>query len=323
MTWFPYRRQAAWDSTGAAVNAGVGQVYAVDDIVPSTGAVKPGAVPLVAREIGGGPVMATVPIVDFLSLEFEVENHEEVYWKSGTLPPVNLISAGGMRAATLAAAAAAVSAASSASTSAVAAAEAAGAVLSGGDTTTSTLLNDPDSLTRAAAIEVAATLAPSGTYADRPDANEVPAGTVYRATDVPEEYLSDGSAWSVVGRGGTEIGYAQSLTAFGRSEVGAIDVTGLTTTFMVGERPIEVRFDGDVAGYAIEIFLVVDGVSRAHWTGPSQPSYLTVSRRVRVPGLTPGTVHTAKIQIRSQANGQNAVVAGDTATPMSISVVTL
>lgn len=113
MTWFPFRRQAAWDRTGASVNSGVGQVYAITDTTFAT--------PLVARGVSGGATIPTVAIEDFLSVEFEVEGHEEVYWKSGGLPPVHLISAVGMRDDARASRAAAETAQAAAETAAAAA----------------------------------------------------------------------------------------------------------------------------------------------------------------------------------------------------------
>jgi lysophospholipase L1-like esterase len=157
MTWFPFRRQAAWSSIGAPVESGTGAVYDVGDIA-SDGSVKPGATPLVARGIGAGAVMSTVPIVGFLSVEFEAER-EEVYWKSGSMPPVHLISAKGMRDATVAASAAAVTAAEAATTAQAAAEAAAGAVLGASDDAMTTILEDPDSTTRAAVSTLAASAA--------------------------------------------------------------------------------------------------------------------------------------------------------------------
>jgi hypothetical protein len=95
MTWYPFRKQVAWNRDGAPVQSGSGAVYAVSDIA-ADGSVVPGGVPLVVRAVGGGATMASVPIEDFLTREFEAENHTEVYWKSGTAPPVWLFSAVGM-----------------------------------------------------------------------------------------------------------------------------------------------------------------------------------------------------------------------------------
>lgn len=103
MTWFPFRAQAALDRTGTPRESGVGNVYAIDDVTFST--------PLTVREIGGGAVLPNISVVQFLTQEFEVEDHEEVYWRSGTAPAVHLISAKGMADAARAAQAAAEAAA--------------------------------------------------------------------------------------------------------------------------------------------------------------------------------------------------------------------
>ena len=133
MIWYPFRRQAAWNSVGDPVQSGSGAVYAVADTTFST--------PLTVRPVGGGVTSTTVTIDDFLSHEFEVEDHEEVYWKSGALPPVHLFSAIGMRDDTRASAA-------DAEAARVAAEAAAAAATGPADTTVATLLDTTDSATR-------------------------------------------------------------------------------------------------------------------------------------------------------------------------------
>lgn len=102
MTWFLFDPQAAVNLNADPVASGVGQIYAVDDVAFAT--------PLTTR----GPVthapMATVPIVQYVSVAFEVEDHTRVWWKSGAAPAVMLTSAQGMEAATTAAQTAAVTA---------------------------------------------------------------------------------------------------------------------------------------------------------------------------------------------------------------------
>jgi hypothetical protein len=166
-----------------------------------------------------------------------------------------------------------------------------------------------------------------GLYSARPAATSMPSGSTYYATDVYETYRTNGTAWTVIGNGGQELGYAQSTTVFTITGTTPTDVTGLTTTFLVGERPIEIRFDGDMTNgtaNAITVgYLVLDGVVKAR---PNMPAHAvdnwhTISRRVRVTGLTPGTSHTAKFQLACVSG--TGKVQGDSTNPMSISVVTL
>lgn len=193
------------------------------------------------------------------------------------------------------------------------------------DTLVRALLLNAASTTRIAADALYAPRNLRGTYAARPAANSVLPGTHYYCSNVPETYRSDGSAWVVVGSAGQELGYAQSTTLFQNNTTTPQDIPALTTTFVVGERPIEVRFDGDynhdVGGGIVVLYLVVDGTVIARPNGPAFSAWHTISRRARLSGLTPGTTHTAKVQMA--AIGGNGKVQGDATNPMSISVVTL
>ncbi|WP_030147673.1 hypothetical protein [Mycetocola saprophilus] len=169
----------------------------------------------------------------------------------------------------------------------------------------------------------------SGTYAARPAANSVPAATIYYPTNVPETYRSDGSVWSVVGAGGNELGYAQLTSQFNTASTTPVDVPGLTVTFVVGERPIMLRLDADMAsqgpnGTAVA-HIILDGVRLAGpgLNAPPADRWVTISRGVRKGGLVPGSTHVAKIQLQSAATTYSARITGDSTNPASLSVVTL
>lgn len=167
----------------------------------------------------------------------------------------------------------------------------------------------------------------SGLYAARPSAASVPAGSMYFPTDVPEMYRSTGTAWAVVGSGGNELGYAQSITA-SPAVTGATvtDVPGLTCTFIPGDRPVEVSVSLDVShsavGGVVVVYIIVDGVTIARPNVPTGPigTWHTVERAVRRSGLAPGVPHTAKIAIATPAG--TTVVQGDASNPMSVTVST-
>lgn len=102
MTWYAYRAQAALDRTGQPREEGAGAFYAIDDLTFTT--------PLTVRGIGGGAVLSSIPVRDFLTGQFEAEV-EHGWWRSGSEPPVYLFSAHGLVDAARAAQAAAEAAA--------------------------------------------------------------------------------------------------------------------------------------------------------------------------------------------------------------------
>lgn len=190
-------------------------------------------------------------------------------------------------------------------------------------------LQTPGSEVGAALRAAAPRFVAAGTYAARPAASSVSAGSRYNATNVLEQYESNGTAWSVVGAGGNELAYAQSTTIFSVYSTTLTDVTGLTVTFVVGERPIEILMDVDIANedatFVSTAAIVLDGTVRARLASPANGAdrWSTEQRRVRVTGLTPGSTHTAKVQLASSGAAKAARVTGDSTNPMSIQVVTL
>lgn len=176
-----------------------------------------------------------------------------------------------------------------------------------------------------------ATYAPvnlTGTYAARPAANTVPVGSVYYCTNIPESYRSDGSAWSVLPSGGTELAYATRATDFVTTSTTAVDIDGLTTTFIVGERPVILHFGGVVknslSGAYSLVLLVLDGTQVGAAGGPlgANDAFEAKERSVRISGLTPGSTHTFKARTASFIGGGTTTVSSAATNPMAIWVAT-
>jgi len=153
-----------------------------------------------------------------------------------------------------------------------------------------------------------------GTYAARPTASSAGANTLYYATDVPECYLSNGTSWSVVGSGGSELAVAVVTTTSLAQGPAFANMPGMTITFKVGERPIYLEFEavGSVATSGIYAYgkVLLDGVDAGSVSPVTSVASQIVNlrRQVRVSGLTPGSTHTVTVQI--------ATVSG-TITPQS------
>lgn len=167
-----------------------------------------------------------------------------------------------------------------------------------------------------------------GAYGSRPAAAAANKGALYYATDVPETYRSDGTTWSVVGSGGNELGYAQSLVDTSTTSTTGVDVPGLSVTCTVGERPVKVIFQGglrnDTLGDYARAYIVVDGAQAAIAGGRVAVAgeFMASHAEARVSGLTPGSSHTFKIQIVAPIGGTTDLY-GLTGDPAFIQVVTL
>lgn len=167
------------------------------------------------------------------------------------------------------------------------------------------------------------------TYANRPPATSVRAGTRFYAYDVSEEYSSNGSVWSVVGQGGSELGYAEVLNSFTNATTTPQVVPGLTTTFRVGERPIAVdlrmRMATGGAGSLAWARVRLDGteIFRVEQNSSSAGTWASMAGGRRVSGLVPGTIHTVDVtfSLGTGATG-NALTAGDATNPNNLLVRT-
>ena len=152
----------------------------------------------------------------------------------------------------------------------------------------------------------------SGLYSARPSAASS-SGASYYATDVMETYLSDGSAWTVIGTGAQRF-YAELTTSQSNPTANTpTDITGLTCTIVVGERPILMEFDGHCSnnntGANVRISFLAGGTLRgvASKFFVTGGTYETISKRVLVQGLTAGSSYTFKVQQDSQLAGTSTV----------------
>lgn len=164
-----------------------------------------------------------------------------------------------------------------------------------------------------------------GLYSARPAANTVLSGTQYRASDVREVYRSDGSVWTVVGGGGEELGFAEITSGTTNTSSTPIDVTALTTTFTVGERPIFIDIHGTcrnaTSGGYVWLYIYLDGTDIKH-SGGSTQTFTPYSFGVRVSGLTPGSTHTAKVMIGTPLGGGTAEISANAQDKAYIRAVT-
>lgn len=184
----------------------------------------------------------------------------------------------------------------------------------------------PMHLTTAAIADKITAASLFGTYAARPAANTVPAGTIYYATNVPESYRSNGTAWSVINSGGNEIGAAVITAAVTTVATSRADVAGLTSTFIVGERPIKIEFTGllnnNTASAVTVVYILLDDVvvTQLSMSPATVNKDITLTHSFRKAGLVPGTSHVAKIQMAVSAGTGNM---GSAFTPSMLSVNTL
>lgn len=160
----------------------------------------------------------------------------------------------------------------------------------------------------------------SGTYSARPAAGTVPVGTVYYATDVLEQYVTNGSAWSVYGGAGVVRGYAETSSSFTVSSTTLVDVPGMTTTVLQGERPLLISWGASLrsaSGGTLSLALVINGtqVSQVVYGGAS---YQYSGRTMRYTA-TPGTSSVIKLQALI-TSGSGEIYGGSGDRPFLLSV---
>lgn len=153
----------------------------------------------------------------------------------------------------------------------------------------------------------------SGTYAARPAANTVRAGTNYYATDVLEVYASNGSAWSVYGGAGVSRGYAETVTPFTVSSASLVDVPGMTATVLQGERPLVISWGASlrsIGGGTLSLALVVNGTQQSQVVYAGS-AYQYAGRTMRFTP-TPGVLAVVKLQaLVTSGSGEVYAGAGD------------
>lgn len=143
----------------------------------------------------------------------------------------------------------------------------------------------------------------TGLYSARPTAVGN-AGLIYYATDVRESYRSNGTTWSVIHGAGNELGYAERTSTFTTTSLTLVDVPGMSVTFTAGERPVSINFGSTLrnqtSGEFTRLALILDGSPVAQLL-TQNTQYYGLSRQFRASGFTPGTSHTAKIQVLTTA----------------------
>lgn len=170
----------------------------------------------------------------------------------------------------------------------------------------------------------------AGEFSDRPAAGGVAAGTVFACEDVPENYLSDGVRWRVIGGAGDEIGHAEHVYPMVNAPTPTlVPVPGLITTFIAGERPVvakvTMRLAVSVAGSRAFASVRLDGVEVARLESSAVGADVWQTEYVehRIPGLTPGSTHTIDVWIgRGALQTGIARTSGDETNPNTIQVVT-
>jgi len=172
-----------------------------------------------------------------------------------------------------------------------------------GDDAVAAYVADPASATRTQVQALASPPSLTGTYAARPSASSVRAGTIYYPTNVPEQYRSNGSAWMVIGSGGNELGHAQITTSGAAQGPAAADVPGLSVTFVAGERPVEVELDGQflIANAGIyataQLMLGTTVIATVQTVTAAGSQPVNLRRCVRLSTLTAGSTYTVKVQV--------------------------
>lgn len=173
----------------------------------------------------------------------------------------------------------------------------------------------------------------AGLYAARPLASAAGIGYVYYATNTLEAYRSNGAAWVVVGSGGSELGYSEISTAFTTSSTSLVDVTGLSFSVTVGERPLILEFEGHVqnsggtakaAIFGLMANAVLQQGEKVFWIA-SGTNFQTAYARARIAAgaLTPGTAYAFKLQMRADiTSGGTAQIYGDATWRSWIRLVT-
>lgn len=162
-----------------------------------------------------------------------------------------------------------------------------------------TLPGNPTSALQAATKQYVDNLTLTGLYSARPSASGI-VGAIYYASDVQEAYRSDGTSWILLPVGGMELGYAEITSTFTTTSVTAVDVTGLTVTCVVGERPTIVTYGGNIrnttTGQSARVQLIGNSFNQSNLTVQGSVGFIYLERMTRISGLTPGTTYTFKLQ---------------------------
>lgn len=129
-------------------------------------------------------------------------------------------------------------------------------------------------------------------------------------------------------RPGAELAYAEMRAQISTNGATMVDVPGLTATFTAGKRPLSINLEAElsnsVATGETKAWIFLDGLVIGWMCGiPGNANQLNqYSRRVRVAGLVPETIHTVKVQYAA-TSGVAGTFRGADGSPAYLQVVTL
>lgn len=246
VVWYPYYPTVALNAAGTLAQGGAGQIYATTDTTYAT--------PLAVRDITDAP-KASVSVSSLGVTEFfKVEDQDEVVWKSGALPAVALMSAGGMRDAAVAAQFAAELAQANAASSQSAAEDAVALALAPTDTAVASVVTTPGSAGRDALDDLYKTVVSVAAYPTPQDAlNATPAGGVTYFP--PGTYTGD-------------LSVPADVTVHGDGAIINVASTGANAGFILAPGVSNVTIEGfDIRGpwYGLTTSTFVGGGNLATW----------------------------------------------------------
>ena len=167
-----------------------------------------------------------------------------------------------------------------------------------------------------------------GVYASRPSASTLGSGNIYSATDTQENYISNGTSYTVIPGGGTEIGYAEITTPQTTTGTTPAAISGLTFTFVAGERPVIIEMDGiatqNTASAIGNFSMQINGseVCSAPFSSPTNSTTVVLHREQRLSSLTPGTTYTYALYFSSAVGGGTTEAYATTTCTFKIRAVT-
>ncbi|MFA1289982.1 hypothetical protein ACDJ03_19960 [Xanthomonas axonopodis pv. nakataecorchori] len=160
-----------------------------------------------------------------------------------------------------------------------------------------------------------------GNYAQRPAAATA-LGRLYYSLDTQELYTPIGTSWVLLPSGGAELAYAQRTTASQYTTNVYADVSGVSVTYIAGERAVEarVRFTCKVtSGTAVVAIFIDDAMYQQILI--SSTGYQTFFSSHRLPQKPPGTSVNVKLRAMHSTPGQTFDLFGADVDPVSLSVV--
>lgn len=168
-----------------------------------------------------------------------------------------------------------------------------------------------------------------GEVSTLPAPTTVEDGVQFVSTDVPELYVNNGDSWLVAGAGGNEVGYAEVVPMFSHGGTEPVDVPGMSSTFKVGKRPVEIQVTArlaiSVTTSVAYLRFLLDGeeIGVLNYVAGYADQWETHTWARVIHGLPEGSMHTVKVQIARAAVGTGlARIGGDPTNPNVLIVST-